>query len=309
MASSRPEQKAPKPLYLVVSTDLLTPPPSSRKVLQVPIKPQSRFDAQAHAPEGKGWVRVSGTADKANKNVFLLHYTFQWRHVDKGVIKTQVSSGFMWASLDRSKAHAREDRDLGTVPFSLSIKPELPAPTEKKSYLPDIVRKATGTEKQFFAARDEKADQPLLENLGVFRIPQLVYAGYMTPPGKPPEPLYMDFASGLLPMIRKSLVWETKLNEAEDTARVLIFDTELKSVPGLQPITVVLVDSNFKVLSWIEARDAAFFRGATLQAADKGVQVLDTGSTFQLPTGVYVTGRFIIANGTITEAAQMVEPK
>jgi hypothetical protein len=164
----------------------------------------------------------------------------------------------------------------------------------KKNYLSSILAVSKGTEKQFLEALQKSDDKALMENLGLLRE---VKAAELTP-------FYSSQNEKMAELQAKRLGWQATIGEADKARQVLVFDRQLHMWPGYQPITIILVDSNFKVLSWLESGGSPMFSKASLQTA-KASTVLETRSANR--TGGVLVEHFKIRE-TITKLDSHVEP-
>lgn len=164
----------------------------------------------------------------------------------------------------------------------------------KKNYLSSILAVSKGTEKQFFEALQKSDDKALMEDLGLLRE---VKVAELTP-------LYSSQNEKIAPLQAKRLEWQATVGEGDKARQVLVFDRQLHMCPGWQPITIILVDSNFKVLSWLESGGSPMFSKASLQTTNTGA-VLETRSANR--TGGVLIEHFKLSE-TITKLDSHVGP-
>ncbi len=136
----------------------------------------------------------------------------------------------------------------------------------KKNYLKSVILQSTGLERDFLLTLEKQKNiESLLESLGVMQIEQKAPFGTAQQPGKGVEPLYIDKGETTAINFRSQLTWHSDFKEGQKERKLLLFDRTIKKWPGLQPITIILVDDKLKVLAWLESGGASMFKRASLE--------------------------------------------
>ena len=153
--------------------------------------------------------------------------------------------------------------------------------TEMQSYLPLVIQfDAKGIEKEFFLRlQKDGGHDELLKNLGMLQTPSLMELGTIKYPGKPSEPAHTDWGAARALSNRKRLTWETIYKEGEESRRLLVFVGGYESGfrPVFDPITVVLTEADFKIISWDQGGGVEMFGSAQL-IRDEKARVLEVKS-------------------------------
>jgi len=141
------------------------------------------------------------------------------------------------------------------------------SPKPKMNYLKSVIQHSPdGLEKDFLLRLEKRPDlDALIDSLGIMQIHADKPFGTMQQPGKSVEPLLFDDGEVKAINFRRTLAWHQAFLQAGKKYQLLIFDSASKRWPGTQPITIVLVDDNLDVLSWLAAGGGAIFERANLQ--------------------------------------------
>lgn len=196
-------------------------------------------------------------------------------------------------------------RAAETAPLSPQVPNAQAGKTEKKNYLPSLIKFSEGTEKKFYEGLQKNEDKELQENLGLMQVPNRVPFGSITKHGQKPEPLTIDEGESRAINMSKRLEWEAVLNGDKASPRILIFDRRMKSLPGWQPITIILVSSDFKVLSWVESGGEPMFTTASLQTDGDQVRLVTVSRNRK--SGGVRRERFSIVNGKIEKLESFLD--
>lgn len=151
-------------------------------------------------------------------------------------------------------------------------------PPSKKNYLPSVIQQSTGLEREFFKALEKQENTAaLLESLGIMQVEKNMPFGTVQEPGKKIEPLLVDEGETAAINFRRKLVWHEAFKQNLQARQLLIFDPSEKKWPGMQPITIVLVDDKLKILSWVESGGTPMFEKAAL-LTDRNPYLLQVSS-------------------------------